>query len=94
MKPNRKSQPEPAYRNPKLAVERRVKDLPSRMTLQEKVARMLCIWHQKINTMVGEKGRFDPQKARAHFKDRLGWARSGGPAMPAARSTSTVRSWA
>jgi beta-glucosidase len=79
VKPKRKSQPKPAYRNPKLAVERRVKDLLSRMTLQEKVAQMLCIWQQKINTMVDEKGRFDPQKAKAYFTDRLGLGQVGRP---------------
>ncbi|HSW02711.1 MAG TPA: glycoside hydrolase family 3 N-terminal domain-containing protein [Sedimentisphaerales bacterium] len=79
MKTKSKPQQEPAYRNPKLSVERRVKDLLSRMTLKEKVAQMLCIWQQKGNTMVDEKGRFDPQKARAHFKDRLGLGQVGRP---------------
>ena len=79
MKPKRKSPPEPAYRNPKLSVERRVKDLLSRMTLKEKVAQMLCIWQQKSNTLVDDKGRFDPQKARTHFKDRLGLGQVGRP---------------
>lgn len=79
MKPKRKSQPEPAYRNPKLSVERRVKDLLSRMTLKEKVAQMLCIWQRKSSTMVDEKGRFDLQKAKAYFKDRLGLGQVGRP---------------
>jgi len=79
MKTKSKPQQEPAYRNPKLSVERRVKDLLSRMTLKEKVAQMLCIWQQKGNTLVDEKGRFDPQKARAHFKDRLGLGQVGRP---------------
>ncbi len=79
MKPERKSQREPAYRNPKLSVARRVKDLLSRMTLKEKVAQMLCIWQQKSSTMVDEKGRFDPQKAKTHFKDRAGLGQVGRP---------------
>lgn len=79
MKSERKSQPEPAYRNPKFSVERRVKDLLSRMTLKEKVAQMLCIWQQKNNTLVDEKGRFDLQKARSHFKDRAGLGQVGRP---------------
>lgn len=79
MKTKSKPQQEPAYRNPKLSVERRVKDLLSRMTLKEKVAQMLCIWQQKGNTLVDEKGRFDPQKARVHFKDRLGLGQVGRP---------------
>jgi beta-glucosidase len=79
VKPKRKSQPQPAYRNPKLSVERRVKDLLSRMTLKEKVAQMLCIWQQKSRTMVDEQGRFDRQKAKAHFRDRLGLGQVGRP---------------
>jgi beta-glucosidase len=79
VKSERKSQPEPAYRNPKFSVERRVKDLLSRMTLKEKVAQMLCIWQQKNNTLVDEKGRFDLQKARSHFKDRAGLGQVGRP---------------
>jgi beta-glucosidase len=74
-----KRKPQPAYRNPKLSVERRVKDLLSRMTLKEKVAQMLCIWQQKSNTLVDEKGRFDLQKARTHFSDRLGLGQVGRP---------------
>ncbi len=34
----------PGYKNPNLPVERRVTDLLSRMTLEEKVAQTLCIW--------------------------------------------------
>jgi len=79
VKSKRKSKPVPAYRNPKLSVQRRVKDLLSRMTLEEKVAQMLCIWQQKSSTMVDEKGRFDPQKATAHLKDRLGLGQVGRP---------------
>ncbi len=79
MKPRGKSRPVPAYRNLKLSVERRVKDLLSRMTLQEKVAQMLCIWQQKSSTLIDEHGRFDPQKARTHFKDRLGLGQVGRP---------------
>lgn len=79
MKTKQKSQPQPAYRNPKLSVERRVKDLLSRMTLKEKVAQMLCIWQQKSSTLVDEKGRFDLQKAKTHFKERLGLGQVGRP---------------
>ena len=32
------------YRDPRLPIERRVSDLLSRMTLDEKVAQMLCLW--------------------------------------------------
>ncbi|MCU0916235.1 MAG: glycoside hydrolase family 3 C-terminal domain-containing protein, partial [Planctomycetes bacterium] len=79
MKTRPKPQAEPGYRNPKLPVERRVRDLLSRMTLKEKVAQMLCIWQQKSSTLVDEKGRFDLQKARTRFKERLGIGQVGRP---------------
>ncbi|MCA1577490.1 MAG: glycoside hydrolase family 3 C-terminal domain-containing protein [Acidobacteria bacterium] len=34
----------PAYRNPNLSVDERVPDLLKRMTLEEKVAQLICIW--------------------------------------------------
>src|SRR5512137_2055738 len=49
------------------------------MTLKEKAAQMLCIWQKKAETMVDEKGLFDPQKAKKHFKDRLGLGQVGRP---------------
>ncbi len=79
MKPKPRTPREPAYRNPKLSVERRVKDLLSRMTLKEKVAQMLCVWQKKSSMLVDEKGRFDLRKARIHFKDRLGLGQVGRP---------------
>ena len=71
--------PIPAYLNPKLSAERRTRDLLSRMTLKEKVAQMLCIWQQKSSTMLDENGNFDLQKARTHFKQRLGLGQVGRP---------------
>ena len=49
------------------------------MTLQEKAAQMLCIWQQKSSTMLDENGNFDLQKARTHFKQRLGLGQVGRP---------------
>jgi len=37
----------PAYKNPKLSAEARVKDILKRMTLQEKAAQMICLWQEK-----------------------------------------------
>src|SRR5688572_21433456 len=34
----------PDYKNPRLPVDRRVADLLSRMTLEEKVAQLTCLW--------------------------------------------------
>jgi beta-glucosidase len=49
------------------------------MTLKEKAAQMLCIWQQKGSILVDEQGNFDPQKARANFKLRLGLGQVGRP---------------
>ncbi len=92
MKPKRKSQPEPAYRNPKLSVERRVKDLLSRMTLEEKAAQMICVWQQKSSTLVDEKGRFDPQKAKSPFQGSPR-PRPGRPAQRRRRRHATPGRW-
>jgi beta-glucosidase len=62
--------PSAAYRNPKLAPERRVRDLLSRMTLQEKADQMLCVWQQKAATLVNDSGNFDLEKAKGAFKRR------------------------
>src|ERR1017187_101568 len=67
----------PAYRNPKLAPERRTKDLLARMTLEEKAAQMICIWQQKAETLVDADGQFDPSKARAAFKKGHGLGQVG-----------------
>jgi len=69
----------PAYLNPKLPPERRTRDLLSRMTLKEKVSQMVCVWQQKTATMLDDKGNFDPQKAKKHFKDRAGLGQVGRP---------------
>ncbi len=67
------------YKNPNLPAERRVKDLLSRMTLEEKAAQMLCVWQKKADTLVDAKGNFDLQKARTAFKDGNGLGQVGRP---------------
>jgi len=67
------------YRNPGLSPEKRVKDLLSRMTLEEKAAQMLCIWQQKPKTLVDADGKFDLAKARQFFKDGNGLGQVGRP---------------
>jgi beta-glucosidase len=67
------------YRNPALSPEKRVKDLLSRMTLEEKAAQMLCIWQQKPQTMTDENGDFDLAKAKGAFKSRRGLGQVGRP---------------
>jgi len=73
--PNDKS----AYLNPELPVEQRVRDLLSQMTLEEKVAQMLCVWQEKAKTLVDEKGDFDLEKAKEHFGHGHGLGQVGRP---------------
>jgi beta-glucosidase len=72
------SKPSP-YQNPKLPTEKRVKDLLSRMTLQEKAAQMMCVWVQKADKLVDDDGNFDLNKAKAAFKDGNGIGQVGRP---------------
>ena len=67
------------YQNPALSPEKRVKDLLSRMTLEEKAAQMLCIWQKKPQTLVDADGNFDPTKAKQAFKDGHGLGQVGRP---------------
>ena len=53
-------------------VPHRVRDLLSRMTLEEKTAQMLCVWRTKDKTLVNQAGQLDPEKAKAAFPYGLG----------------------
>ena len=77
-KGHKKGTPLP-YKNPALPSAKRVKDLLSRMTLEEKAAQMLCIWMQKAQTLVDAEGSFDPNKAQAAFKKGHGLGQVGRP---------------
>ena len=61
----------PLYKDPHAAVDARVSDLLSRMTLQEKVAQISCIWQRK-NEVEDANGNFDPAKASRVFPDGIG----------------------
>lgn len=59
------------YKNPQLSIDERVKDLLSRMTLEEKAAQLICLWNekpQKIDTKDAtprtDRGDFSPEKAK------------------------------
>ena len=67
----------PDYRNARLSVERRVADLLGRMTLEEKVAQLVCLWAERPqvrppNGFSTDLGEFSPEKARAVMKDGIG----------------------
>jgi beta-glucosidase len=69
----------PAYKNASLPSVRRVKDLLSRMTLEEKAAQMMCVWQSKAETMLDADGNFDFQKAKKSFRDGRGLGQVGRP---------------
>jgi beta-glucosidase len=62
----------PLYKNPSAPAARRVKDLLSRMTLEEKAAQMMCIWQEKSTKLQDANGDFDFQKAKKHFGHGIG----------------------
>lgn len=76
---SRNHETEPAYMNSSLPSERRVKDLLSRMTLEEKAAQMVCIWRQKADTLIDAEGDFDHQKAKTAFSQGNGLGQVGRP---------------
>jgi beta-glucosidase len=59
------------YKNPALPIARRVEDLLARMTLQEKVAQMLCIWNAK-RQITDARGRFDATRVPEWFRVGIG----------------------
>src|ERR1039457_5453982 len=67
------------YRNATLPAAKRVKDLLSRMTLEEKAAQMMCVWQKKAETLLDADGNFDLAKAKAAFKKRHGLGQVGRP---------------
>ncbi|HEX4039823.1 MAG TPA: glycoside hydrolase family 3 N-terminal domain-containing protein [Acidobacteriaceae bacterium] len=69
----------PAYKKPNLSSARRTKDLLSRMTLEEKAAQMLCVWQEKAQKLINERGEFDPAKAKKAFRGRRGLGQVGRP---------------
>jgi len=69
----------PIYRNPALPAAKRVRDLLSRMTLEEKAAQMMCVWQKKSETLTNGEGSFDLKKAKAAFKHGHGLGQVGRP---------------
>ncbi|HEY5909276.1 MAG TPA: glycoside hydrolase family 3 N-terminal domain-containing protein [Verrucomicrobiae bacterium] len=67
------------YRNLNLPAARRAKDLLARMTLEEKAAQMVCIWQQKQQKLLDKEGRFDPERAKAAFRNGRGLGQVGRP---------------
>lgn len=62
---------EAPYKNPNATPDERVRDLLGRMTLEEKVAQMLCIWGEK-NTVLFQGKELNREVLRERYKDGLG----------------------
>ena len=77
MKPSVTKTKEHPYRNSDLSAARRVKDLLSRMTPEEKTAQMICVWQRKAESLVDADGNFDLRKAKSAFKNGRGIGRVG-----------------
>jgi beta-glucosidase len=79
----------PLYKDAAAPLDKRVQDLLGRMTLEEKIAQMQCIWQQK-NLIEDGQGEFVPHKASKEYphglgmmarpSDRQGQAAAGGAA--------------
>jgi beta-glucosidase len=68
----------PLYKDPTQSIELRVRDLLSRMTLEEKAAQLIGIWLTKAKIQTPE-GEFDGRRGQQELP-ATAWARS--PARP------------
>src|SRR5947208_2445345 len=83
------------YLDPTLPVERRVDDLLARMTLEEKVGQMLCLWQGK-RAMTDSAGRFDPSRVSDWFRIGVGRIERPGEghgARAEAEYTNAIQRW-
>jgi beta-glucosidase len=84
-----------AYRNPKLPIDRRVNDLLGRMTLEEKVAQMLCLWDEK-KLITDATGRFSSANAPKWFRTGIGRIerpQDGHDARAEAEFVNAIQQW-
>ncbi|MGH7082382.1 MAG: hypothetical protein ACREFV_07950, partial [Acetobacteraceae bacterium] len=61
----------PLYQDAHAPVDARVNDLISRMTLEEKIAQLSCIWQDK-GQVEDPQGNFDPAKAARLYPNGIG----------------------
>jgi beta-glucosidase len=78
---------QPLYKDATRTPVERARDLLSRMTLEEKVAQMVCLWHQRSTALIDERGHFDAAKARAHSANRHGLGQVARPSDAAGGKT-------
>jgi beta-glucosidase len=60
------------YKNASLPIADRVSDLLSKMTVEEKVAQMLCIWGQKKTMLFDSDGNLSPASLARNLQHGLG----------------------
>jgi beta-glucosidase len=85
----------PHYQNSALPTARRVDDLLARMTLEEKVAQMLCLWNGK-RLVTDAQGHFDPTHAPKWFRVGIGRIErpsDGHGARAEAEFTNAIQRW-
>lgn len=85
----------PDYQNASLPTAKRVDDLLARMTLEEKVAQMMCLWNAK-KQFTDAKGKFDSAKATEWFKVGIGRIErpsDGHGARTHAEFTNAIQKW-
>ncbi len=91
----------PDYKNPRLPVERRVADLLGRMTLEEKVAQLVCLWAERPEAgpnagFSTNRGDFSPERAAVSMKNGIGQIarqRERKDPREAARFANAVQKW-
>src|SRR6266576_2844330 len=89
------SQARAPYLDPTLPVERRVDDLLARMTLEEKVGQMLCLWQGK-RAITDSAGRFDSSRVSDWFRTGIGRIERPGEnhgARAEAEYTNAIERW-
>lgn len=60
------------YKNSNAPISDRVRDLISRMTIEEKIAQMLGVWQNKYEYFIDENGKFNKQLAKQHLQNGIG----------------------
>ncbi|HYN84505.1 MAG TPA: glycoside hydrolase family 3 N-terminal domain-containing protein [Pyrinomonadaceae bacterium] len=97
----RSQQAAPDYRHARRPVERRVADLVSRMTLEEKVAQLVCLWGERPQVAPQtdfsvDRGDLSPERARAvmrHGVGQIARQRERKDPREAARFANSVQRW-
>jgi beta-glucosidase len=62
----------PAYKNSNISIKERVIDLINRMTIEEKLAQMICIWGEKKTILFDAEGNLNQDKLQNYLKFGIG----------------------